>query len=499
MNILWYKYDLRVTDHHPLVLANQSGPWAAIYIIEPMLWQEPDMSYRQYCFLASCLKDLDQQLRAIGQRLIIKVGEVEQVFSDLHQRYAISNVWAHEETKNSWTYSRDKKIRTWFKANHITFTECPHNGVVRRLKNRDGWAKQWYDQMYQPVIKRTDQSEAFTVHSDPIPLAEELNLQPDGIAVSLEGTRQKALQCLKSFLYQRGEHYTREMSSPVTAYTSCSRLSRYITYGVISMREVFHACTQRQQELNRLPPEHRGKWPNAMRSFASRLRWHCHFIQKLEDQPSIEYENMHRAYDTIRTMGEYPDRLQAWKNGQTGYPMIDACMRALIKEGWINFRMRAMLMSFASYHLWIDWRDSAPYLASLFVDYEPGIHYSQCQMQSGTTGINAIRIYNPIKQGIDQDPDGVFIRKWVKELSQAPSDEIHRPWEFENAYDYPAPIVDEKEARQHASKILYGMRKDQSHKAAAKEIVKKHASRKRPGRPKRPPKAKPSPQKEFEL
>ena len=122
MNILWYKYDLRVTDHHPLVLANQSGPWAAIYIIEPMLWQEPDMSYRQYCFLASCLKDLDQQLRAIGQRLIIKVGEVEQVFSDLHQRYAISNVWAHEETKNSWTYSRDKKIRTWFKANHITLT-----------------------------------------------------------------------------------------------------------------------------------------------------------------------------------------------------------------------------------------------------------------------------------------------------------------------------------------------------------------------------------------
>ena len=100
-------------------------------------------------------------------------------------------------------------------------------------------------------------------------------------------------------------------------------------------------------------------------------------MQKLEDEPEIEFRNFNRAYDGLREDEFNDEYFEAWCHGRTGYPMVDACMRALHQTGWINFRMRAMLVSFASYHLWLHWRQPALYLARLFLDYEPGIHYSQ--------------------------------------------------------------------------------------------------------------------------
>ena len=95
-------------------------------------------------------------------------------------------------------------------------------------------------------------------------------------------------------------------------------------------------------------------------------------------------------------------------------------MRALIETGWVNFRMRAMLVSFASYHLWLHWKEPALHLARMFTDYEPGIHYAQVQMQSGTTGMNTVRCYSPVKQGMDHDRDGEFARRWLPELARSP-------------------------------------------------------------------------------
>lgn len=158
-----------------------------------------------------------------------------------------------------------------------------------------------------------------------------------------------------------------------------------------------------------------------------------------------------------------------------------------------------MLVSFATYNLWLDWKKIAPHLARLFLDYEPGIHYPQLQMQSGTTGINAMRVYNVTKQGKDQDPNGVFIRKYVPELRQVPNEHIHEPWkmslqlqrklkirvatsedEGEGIVYYQKPIVDEKETAKVAKDAISAVRKQVETREVAGQVYQKHGSRKGP-------------------
>lgn len=480
MNILWFKRDLRLEDHAALHAALQSKqPLIPLYILEPELWNQPDLSRRQYEFLVESLNELNQALSNIGQPLIVKMGDAIEIFNEIADAFSIESLWSHQETWNLWTFERDKRVKQWAKQRNITWHEERQTGVIRRLKNRDGWSYRWYQQMSRLPLPSPKGLVKIDLVSDTIPNANTLGLKEDNCSMRQKGGRQNALKCLDSFLHLRGEDYTRAMSSPVTAYDACSRLSPYLAFGVISMREVYQTMLKRKATLDNLKAADRGQWGSAMRSFASRLRWHCHFIQKLEDQPSIETHNLHSAYDGLREEAFDPILFEAWKTGNTGYPMIDACMRSLIATGWLNFRMRAMLMSFAANQLWLHWKEPALHLARLFVDYEPGIHFSQCQMQSGTTGINAIRIYSATKQAMDQDPQGLFIRRWIPELANMPDDFIHEPWECPMFLgDYPKPVVDEKTARKSAADKLYSVWKSNGFHEERKRILQKHSSRK---------------------
>jgi deoxyribodipyrimidine photo-lyase len=164
----------------------------------------------------------------------------------------------------------------------------------------------------------------------------------------------------------------------------------------------------------------------------------------------------------------------------------------LYETGWLNFRMRAMLVSVAAYPLWLDWRPVGQWLATQFLDYEPGIHWSQLQMQSGTTGINTTRVYNPIKQAQDHDPKGIFVRRWLPHMRRVPDTWLFEPWLMPPEVqrhcgltvgsgpdaDIPLPVVDLAEATRKSKAALHERRAEPGVKAGKKAIVEKHASRK---------------------
>jgi deoxyribodipyrimidine photo-lyase len=325
--------------------------------------------------------------------------------------------------------------------------------------------------------------------------ADSLGVRGSDKPLRQRGGHAAAQALLESFLDSRASDYRQGMSSPLTAQDSCSRLSPFIAYGVVSVRMVVHALHDARAFWLGIPAHERPLGMlQSLKSFESRLHWHCHFIQKLESQPDIEYHNLHRAYNGLRPEPD-PRRLAAWCEGRTGVPMVDACMRMLLATGWINFRMRAMLMSFSSYHLWQHWREPALHLAREFLDYEPGIHYPQVQMQSGTTGINTIRIYSPTKQALDQDPEGEFIRLWCPELKRVPTAYLAEPWTMPDTLqqhlgvvigrDYPAPVVDVAQAGRFARDTMWALRGEQKRttqfRAQTQEILAQHASRD-PGR-----------------
>lgn len=499
LQVVWFKRDLRVRDHAPLVAAAARGTVLPLYVIEPSLWSAPDADLLHWDFVAASLHELRERLARRGAPLVVRVGEVVAVLQALHAAQGIAALWSHEETGTALTFARDRAVRAWARAAGLPWHEATQNGVVRRLASRDGWASQWQARMAReplaaPGVLPPHGLEPGAIPANPLPDGMPLRRESPAATVSrpqAAGERE-AWRLLQSFLEGRGANYRRGMSSPVTAVNDCSRLSPHLAWGTVSLRSVVQRTRAAMAEVplrveaGEVPPVSLVQ----LRSFQSRLHWHCHFMQKLESEPAIETRCFNPAYEHLRDDLAAPlvsERLAAWLRGETGFPFIDACMRFLQTTGWINFRMRAMLASFAAYDLWLDWRHWRDPLARQFIDYEPGIHISQAQMQSGVTGINTPRLYNPVKQGRDQDPHGDFIRAWVPALARVPTPYVHEPWTMEPrqglengcrlGIDYPRPIVDHAEAVRHARERIAVIRRAPGTREESARVFDRHGSR----------------------
>lgn len=475
IQIVWFKRDFRLEDNAALTAAALNGPVLPLFIYEPEFWALPERGGRQDQFMRGALAQLDGTIRRTGGRLTIRVGTACSVLSALKDAYGPFVLHAHEETGDLWTFRRDEGVRAWCRNAGIRFLEYRQFGIERgKHKKRDGWARRWDAMMEDPALPAPAAVDWIVHEQDELPSPKP---DPELQWLQLPGSI-AARETLQSFLGNRGEFYQKDMSTPVAGETGCSRMSPHLAWGTVSMRQVYQATLARQNELRPLPAQERGYWPRSLNSFVGRLHWHCHFSQKLEDQPDLETRSMIAAYDALRERDA--ERLERYAAGLTGYPFVDACMRYLAATGWINFRMRAMLVSFASYDLWLPWQESGKVLACLFTDYDPGIHWPQVQMQSGVTGINTIRVYSPVKQGIDQDPTGDFVRRWVPELRGVPGKAVHDlDTVAAMAPEYPDPIVDHREATSLAKARIFALRRDPELRKEAEKVMELHGSRKR--------------------
>lgn len=470
LQIIWFKRDLRISDHEAILEASrQALPTLFLYIFEDELIEDEHYSERHFAFISDCLIELRLKLRSAGHDLLVLRGDCLSIFEELHQKFQIARVLSYDETGIQKTFQRDIALSQWFRQKDILWTEFQTNGVIRSFDKQQNWHQLWEIHMKKPQHDvALENLEPFHHHIESYhpPFRRNPKMQKGGESI--------AQLLLDDFLNSRHKNYFKNISRPFESTDSCSRLSPYIAWGCISIRNIIQAADAHSAQFGS---------SRALRQFRSRLHWQAHFIQKFERECRIEFENINPAFNALR-LDVNDAYLNAWKSGQTGYPLVDASMRCLIETGWVNFRMRAMLVSFLTHHLWQPWQAGSHWLAQQFLDFEPGIHYPQLQMQAGTTGMHILRVYDSVKQSREKDPEGKFIRKWVPELNDVPDELVHTPWllspmeqtfyNFTPGKTYPNRIVLTEKTGIEAGKQLWPIIKSADAKKLAKIYMSRH-------------------------
>ncbi|MEW6204612.1 MAG: FAD-binding domain-containing protein [Pseudomonadota bacterium] len=450
MQVLWFKRDLRLSDHLPLFEAMRNakhhGLVLPLYIHEPSQIADAHTARQHQLFVHECLDDLQQQLVDVGGYLHEELGEAVEVLAALHSQFKFTHLWAHQETTQLTQYLRDQAVAAWCKSVGVVFTELPQNNVQRTGGEKLNF-QTYLDRAAQEEIKNPAGRNLNVFFAPKPPVELNRNAVPHAAGVDkplrMKGGRVQARAVAAQFFTPaKLKSYPFSISSPLKAWNGCSRLSPYLAYGVVSDREVL-------QKLNALVNTVHGqgdavlisKVEDAARFYVDRLIWRQGYLQQFENHTGLETD----AFYSNEPAEINQDYINAWQQGRTGFAYVDACQRFLQQTGWLNMRARATLVSFACVQLGLPWQPVALYLAQQFLDFEPAIHYGQVRIASGTSHFSQMLVYDPMKQQAEQDPKGEFVKRWLPEYGTA---------------DYPAPIVDNTESLKQGKARLHAMRQN---------------------------------------
>ncbi|MFB6194105.1 MAG: FAD-binding domain-containing protein [Halobaculum sp.] len=467
--VVWHREHLRTTDNPALARAVETADRVCpLFVIDPTFYGEGSLACdARIQFLHECLSDLDDQYRdRTDGSLTLGHGDPLDVLDRFHTRGW--DVFAVDAPTGRYGHRRDRAARDRFDAVFLG-----GDGLVRGTDDpRDGWQETVESFLTADPFEWTAGDAAVTDLITPITtdrVAEAYGIDPEKTVERTGGTT-AAWERLEAFVARIGS-YPGSISSPVDAREGTSGLSPYLKYGCLSVREAY-------QYVQREAPDCRGT-----ELFVSRLFWNLHYRQKVLDWPGWLDTAVNPVLAGFNADSHDSELVERWKEGRTGYPMVDASMRCLRETGWLNFRMRAMCVSFYYHVLHQPWQIGADYFHEQLFDSVAAINYTQWQYQCGLVGKPGLRLYNPRKQVRDQDPDGEFITRWVPELADLPTEFLDRPEHTPRSVQeecgvilgetYPYPVREYEAAKEAFWRQYNAVREEAAARLADPEIARR--------------------------
>jgi deoxyribodipyrimidine photo-lyase len=438
-SLMWFRRDLRVRDHPALRAALEEGPAAALFVVDPRLWDRAGDHRRAW--LSGNLRALDERL---GGRLTVRYGDPVDVVPAVAREVEATTVHVSAET-TPYGRRRDRAVEEALGDVPLTGTGSPYAVGPGRILNGTGGPYQ----VFTPYAK------AWRAHgwADPAPAPRDpelLDLEPDGRATRLlheaAGSgpagmptpgEDAAWRRWRHFRDELVDRYDTDRNRP--AVDGTSRLSPYLHLGVVHPRSLLADLADLSG-----PGAHTFETEIAWREFYADVLWHS---------PGSAWADLKPGLAGMR-YDDPEDAIEAWRTGTTGYPIVDAGMRQLAHEGWMHNRVRMITASFLTKDLHVWWPVGARHFLDQLVDGDVASNNHGWQWVAGT-GTDAspyFRVFNPVTQGLKFDPDGDYVRRWVPELEHLPGALAHEPWRSDVGYEqgYPLRIVDHAEERKEA-------------------------------------------------
>jgi len=463
MELFWHRRDLRLHDNVGLADAAADGPVAPVFVFDDGVLDHAGPP--RVAFMLDALAELRERYRSRGGDLLVRRGDPADVLPALAGDLAADRVvWNRDYSRLA--RERDARVRRALDdagveraARHDAVLHPPdtiHTNAGDPYSVFTYYGRKWHDRETDAPADPPDGGDLAaigaaggdgSVDPGPLPSIDDLGFDEPEADVQPAGTA-AARDRLDAFLQADVHRYDERRDYPADRATS--RLSTDLKWGTIGIREVYDATRAARAAAD-------GDAAESVEEFQSQLAWREFYTQVLYHNPGVVTGN-HKDYENPIEWREDPEALAAWKDGETGYPIVDAGMRQLRQEAYMHNRVRMIVASFLTKDLLLDWRAGYDWFREKLADHDTANDNGgwQWAASTGTDAQPYFRIFNPMTQGERYDPDAAYITEYVPELSGVDPDVIHSWHELSpeqrrrTAPDYPPPIVDHGERREAA-------------------------------------------------